>query len=322
MTFTPDTKLCDIFSLPEFETMRGQFIASNTDWFSGGKDHLTLQQLHQAHPTWNVEDMIFGLNRLRDIALRGSPYVYRISEISAARLIALPADQSISAPFFLLLAGGAYGAVCTLSEALPAAARLNQLGYDCYCLNYTTASPDSMVHGLMPTPLNDIAEGLTNIFSMRGKSSYWMIGFSAGGHAGALWGTGHLGADHYGLPNPETLLLAYPLISLLNLPSGPVRDYMLQGMFGTGYNHEAANLYSANLHIDGNYPPVFLTKAMDDRTVPPRDTQDMQEALLNAGIPHRFEIVPTGDHGYGLGSGTAAEGWIERAIDWTKEIRK
>ena len=316
MHITPDTKLSDIFPLPEFLPMRGQFISSNTDWFSGGKEQMSLLQLGELQKTWSVSDMITGINRLRQIAQKQKPYVYPLVPDHPSRLICKPAEKKTNETICLLLAGGAYGAVCSLAESIPAAAKLNDLGMDCYCLNYRTATPDSMVHGLMPQPLEDIALSLKFIRNHFHLPSYWMAGFSAGGHACALWGTKHVGARAYSLPQPNALLLAYPLISLLNLPSGPVRDFMMQGLFGTGHNHDLAQKYSAHLHVDTGYPPVFLIKARDDDTVPSKDADEMEEALRNAVIPYRFDIVPSGGHGFGLGSETSAAGWIERAASW------
>lgn len=319
MRINEETRLQDLFNLPEFAPMRGQFIASQTDWFAGGKDQLTLRQLGQEQRTWQVQDMIFGLERLREVARKEKRFVFTPSSQSSASLIAMPADERKDDRFCLLLAGGAYGAVCSLAESIPVAARLNALGMDCFCLNYRTADADSMVHGLMPQPLEDIASALCFIRAWFSEGSYLLAGFSAGGHACGLWGTHHLGARHYGLPQPEALLLAYPLLSPLNIPAGPVRDLMLQGLFGTGHNRAIAKEYVVQLHVDAAYPPVYLVRARDDTTVPARDAEEMEAALRVARIPCRIETAPSGGHGFGPGGGTPAEGWVERAIDWIKE---
>ena len=45
MTIRADKPLRDIFALPEFAPMKGQFIASASDWFAGGKEAMTLSDL-------------------------------------------------------------------------------------------------------------------------------------------------------------------------------------------------------------------------------------------------------------------------------------
>ena len=122
--------------------------------FSAENRTMTLQQLHEKNPTWSVTDMEKGLQRL-ETELK--PTYLSLGKTAVPNLIELRAQKQSTDAFVILLAGGAYGAVCTLCESLPAAAELNALGVDCYCLNYRTATPESFVSGLMPKPLDDLA---------------------------------------------------------------------------------------------------------------------------------------------------------------------
>ncbi len=312
----PSTTIEKILSLPEFAPMRGQFVSSATDWFRG-KGSRTLRDLQAEQPTWSAADMAYGLNRLLAVARRGKPYVLPLE--SGARLVALPADEPRHHTCCLLLAGGAYGAVCTMVEALPVAARLNELGVDCCCLNYHTATAQSMVCGLMPQPLDDVAAAVRHLMATQPGRPYALAGFSAGGHVCALWGTRHLGARSRDLPQPVALLLDYPLTSLAAIPAGPIKDYLLQGLFGTGHNSRHTEAYSVPAHVDAAYPPTWLERAADDTTVPQQDTRDMVAALEGAGVPHHLEAMASGGHGFGLGSHTPAKGWAERAWAWMTE---
>ena len=323
MKFTKNTLLKDILNLPCFRQMSGQFVANSTgDWFHG-KDSLSLAGLQQQNPTWYWEDVAYGLNRLQEIALSGERYVYRISE--SACLIHLPAENRRYKEYAILNAGGAYGAVCTMVEALPTAAKLNKLGMDCFCLNYRTATPDSFQDGLMPKPLEDLALAWKYIKSNEAAlrldaENYIVGGFSAGGHLTAMWGAENHGARHFGIPNPRALLLAYPLIGLENL-SGPAAQMLCSGLLGIHSGEEKTAEYTASRQVDSGYPPVYLVQAEDDNTVPKQDAADMEMALVKAGIPHRIERVPSGGHGFGLGTATAANGWISRALDFVEENR-
>ena len=50
-----------------------------------------------------------------------------------------------------------------------------------------------------------------------------------------------------------------------------------------------------------------------------RVTQARLEAMKKAGIDTEFHVYPGLGHGFGLGTGTSAEGWIEDAIAfWEK----
>ena len=43
------------------------------------------------------------------------------------------------------------------------------------------------------------------------------------------------------------------------------------------------------------------------------------DALSDLGIPTEFHCYPNLSHGFGLGTGTEAEGWIYDAIDFWEE---
>lgn len=316
MEFRKGTTLAEILNQPCFTQMDGQFISSAMgDWFQE-KRQLTLEQLQQQNPTWNYKDVIYGLNRLQEVATGGNQYVYPVRD--GVHLIHLPAKEKRHETYAILNAGGAYGAVCTMVESLPVAAKLNELGMDCFCLNYRTANKASFLKGLMPAPLDDLAAAWNYIKEHETKfrvnaEKYIVGGFSAGGHLSAMWGTPHRGARSYGIVNPEALLLAYPLVGLENI-SGSAAAILKTGMLGMGFGQKKALEYTASRHVDGEYPVVYLVQAVDDDMVPAQDAKDLEAALMAANIRHQMEGVASGRHGFGLGSATPADGWVERAI--------
>lgn len=321
MEFRKETPLAEILDQPCFTQMDGQFISSAMgDWFQE-KRQLTLEQLQQQNPTWNCEDVIYGLNRLQEVAMGGNQYVYPVGD--GVHLIHLPAKKKRYETYAILNAGGAYGAVCTMVESLPVAAKLNELGMDCFCLNYRTANKVSFLKGLMPKPLDDLAAAWNYIRERERQfgvcaENYIVGGFSAGGHLSAMWGTPHRGARSYDIPNPKALLLAYPLIGLENI-SGSAAAILKTGMLGMGSGQKKALEYTASRHVDGEYPAVYLVQALDDDTVPKQDAKDLQAALVAANIRHQMEGVASGGHGFGLGSATPADGWVERAVSFMED---
>jgi len=156
VVFTENTRLQEICQAEHLLPIRDCLISGGRFFEENGL--LTLAQLQERSPTWNAKDLLYGLRRLEE------PYkvcsVYGGEEdprMAAVKLTWLPAREKKHETFVILLAGGAYGAVCTMAESLPVAARLNELGYSCFCLNYRTAVQESFVHGLMPQPLEDLA---------------------------------------------------------------------------------------------------------------------------------------------------------------------
>lgn len=226
----------------------------------------------------------------------------------------------------MLNAGGAYGAVCTMVEALPVAARLNELGVDCFCLNYTVVSKKSFLQGLMPKPLTDLADAWTFIHSHAtdfglDASKYYVGGFSAGGHLSAAWGTKNTGARSYNIPQPKGLMLVYPLISVESVSDNNVKRFMKTGMYGAGKASKLGPEYEIHKHVDGLYPPTYIIQSLDDDSVPVNNITLMENALKAAGVPHLAEPVKCGGHGFGLGTIAPGSAWVERALAFLAEER-
>lgn len=316
MAITKEMTLRQITDLPEFEPMKGKFIACAMGDQMKDKYDLTLPQLQEKMPTWYYGDILRGLNQLHEIAKRGNQYVFELS--GDVSLIHMPATVKKHDAFAILMAGGAYGAVCTMVEALPVAAKLNELGMDCFCLNYRTATAVDFLKGLMPKPMDDLAAAWRFIRENEARfgvnaEKYIAGGFSAGGHLAAMWGTVHRGARSYGVPNPKMLLLGYPLITMETM-EGPAARMIAAGMFGTVHSKEKVWQYAAHRHVDEEYPMVFLVQAENDDTVPIGQSYAMEEALRNAGVHYVMERPAVGGHGFGLGSATPAKDWPKRAL--------
>ena len=327
MLFSGETTLNDLLNVFD-----GTALISGSGYGTEEKLCSSLNMLHEENPTWGIGDMLFGLERLYEIKNKTADYVFPVYSEPERRsakdkadvtLFALPAQHKTRKEFALLLAGGAYGAVCTLSESLPVASRLNELGFDAFCLNYRTATPDSFITGLMPKPLDDVASALRLICNLFPGiyNGYILGGFSAGAHLASLWGTKHIGACRFSMPQPKMLILAYPLFSLLS-PSEPIKQLLIHGLFGEKGTQEDAKRYCAAYSMDEEYPPTYIVRAEDDPTVPVQDTQFLIRALENAHIGYRYESAPSGGHGFGLGSETPLSGWVERAIDFFGTISR
>lgn len=312
-----NTKLKNIYAMREFTAVKDCLVGGGMNFFTGEIGELTLKQLNeQKQPTWNADDMLFGLNRLLKISESGKEYVF-YSGGKGARLVYFPAEGE-NREFVILASGGGYGACCNLAEAFPVAARLNELGYSCFCLTYRTATQETFVSGLMPQPLDDFAEAYRFLAENRERfnivpENYAACGFSAGGHICAAWGTEKVGYAHYGMPAPQKLILAYPLVDL-NILTGVVGDFMLNGLFGRDFEHRLINEYSPIKNASKKYPKTYLVQAENDSTVSVESSKEFTEVLKSNNVSVKAEFVESGEHGFGLGSKTPADGWIDRAI--------
>ena len=215
--------------------------------------------------------------------------------------------------------GGGYNMLSD-REAEPIATQFLAAGFATFILRYTVGDGAANF-----APLCQVALAIRHVREHAAEYNVdpdyvFTCGFSAGGHLTAMWGAENHGARHFGIPNPRALLLAYPLIGLENL-SGPAAQMLCSGLLGIHSGEEKTAEYTASRQVDSGYPPVYLVQAEDDNTVPKQDAADMEMALVKAGIPHRIERVPSGGHGFGLGTATAANGWISRALDFVEENR-
>lgn len=68
---------------------------------------------------------------------RSAPYMaVKTPAWPPVKLTWLPHGRKSTRPLLSCWRAGHTGPVCTMAESLPVAARLNELGYSCFCLNY------------------------------------------------------------------------------------------------------------------------------------------------------------------------------------------
>lgn len=61
-------------------------------------------------------------------------------------------------------------------------------------------------------------------------------------------------------------------------------------------------------------PPTFVTVGRNDGIADWRIMKQRLEAMSRRGIPTEFHSYPGLGHGFGVGTGTVAEGWLDQAV--------
>lgn len=73
-----------------------------------------------------------------------------------------------------------------------------------------------------------------------------------------------------------------------------------------------------------DYPPTFLWYGRNDTMlkafVYPLQGPTLAKALKASGVPNRVEVYDNARHGIGIGAGTDAEGWVERAAEFWQSV--
>jgi acetyl esterase/lipase len=72
--------------------------------------------------------------------------------------------------------------------------------------------------------------------------------------------------------------------------------------------------YTGHTIFSENFPPTVIMVSEDDGIVHGPTVDRRVENMRNAGIEVEYRKYKTAGHGFGLGVGTDAEGWLEYAI--------
>ena len=237
--------------------------------------------------------VVSSLNRMIDDAAAGRTVFYDF--YTTAEKEAEPARRNIGlfffrgtpgAPFAVIAPGGGFSYVASAHEGFPYAVEISRRGYNAFVLKYRAGQG-----GRIAT--EDLAAALTYLFRNADElgvttADYSLWGSSAGARMAASIGS-H-GAARFGgatLPRPSAVVLVY-----------------------TGHSDFA----SAE-------PPTFVAVGESDAIAPPAAMERRAAALRRAGTDVEYHQYPGVGHGFGLGVGTNAEGWIVDAIRfWAKHI--
>ena len=177
--------------------------------------------------------------------------------------------------FAVVNAGGGFVYVGAMQDSFPHALELSKMGYNCFALIYR---PDD--------PYTDLAQAITFIYDHAAElevnpENYSLWGGSAGARMAATLGNGdalyHFG--RYDIPQASAVIMQY-----------------------TGYST-----------VSEKDAPTYVCVGTNDGIVSWRTMQSRLQSLGALGIPiefHSYEGLP---HGFGIGTGTIAEGWINDA---------
>lgn len=233
----------------------------------------------------NPERTVEIANYLRDQAASGEQIFYDIyTEEEKAED---PAKENTGLFFFcgdpgaetaILSAGGGFEYVAAMHDSFPHALELSERGYNAFALIYRTGSFDVACEDLARAIafLHDNAEELQ--ISM---DHYSLWGGSAGARMSvqlSSYGTDAYGEDAY--PTPAAVILQYTAISTLT----------------------------------GNEPPTYACIGTNDGIASYQSMQSRIERIQANGTDAEIEIFEGLEHGFGLGEGTVAEGWLDNAV--------
>ena len=188
------------------------------------------------------------------------------------------------APFAVIAPGGGFAYVGSVHEGFPFAVEISKRGLNAFVLKYRAGQG-----GRIAT--EDLAAALTYIFRNADRlgvttADYSLWGSSAGARMAASIGS-HGAARFGGAPVPR--------------PSAVVL------------------LYTGHSDLAPSEPPTFVAVGETDEIARPAVMERRVATLRRAGTDVEYHRYPGVGHGFGLGVGTSAEGWIADAVRfWAK----
>lgn len=290
MTVTGDTLIYDVIGNPLFAGY-GRLLFPVT--FDPPTADMTLADLPQYLPWYSEIRAETTVDVVNDLLARRASGETIFYDIYAAEEKA--ADPSLEdtglfhvrpaglatgerAPFAVWCAGGGFAYVASMHDSFPHALALSRAGYHGFAIQYR---PDAQL------ACEDLARALSFIFAHADELGVDTAGYAlGGGSAGARmaayvggYGAAAFGGDA-GVPRPAAVIMQY-----------------------TGH-----------CELSGADPATYACVGDRDGIASWRTMRSRLDALASMGIATEFHVYPGLRHGFGLGIGTVAEGWIDDAV--------
>lgn len=238
--------------------------------------------------------VVDALNRMIDEASRGQTVFY--SFYTPEQKHSDPTKENTGlfffrgrpgAPFAIIAPGGGFTYVGSIHEGFPYAMEISKRGYNAFVVRYRAGLGERAA-------TEDLAAAVSYLFRNAAElgldtTAYSAWGSSAGARMAANIGSHGLqrfaGDDR---PKPAVVVMAY----------------------------------TAHSEYRSTEPPTFVVVGDQDGIAPPATMERRVAALRRIGTNveyHRYEGV---GHGFGLGTGTSADGWVVEAVRFWETVIK
>lgn len=280
-----DDTLGTLLDTPAFAGFAPLLLPWDGRGYDKGMKLTEISSLMPFHSHVDPTGTVAALNRMIDDTEAGKPVFYDIYTNDQKQ-----ADPTktytglfffrgkLGAPLAVISPGGGFSYVGSLHEGFPYAVALNAEGYNAFVVRYRPGVGERAA-------TEDLAAAISYIDSNAKALSVDTAGYSLwGSSAGARMAAniGSHGTIAYGgnaLPTPAAVIMAY----------------------------------TAHADRADTEPPTFAVVGEQDGIAPLSSMERRIAALRRAGTPIEFHVYPGLGHGFGLGFGTVAEGWIGEA---------
>ena len=286
---TTNTKIRDVKSDADFGNWGRLLFPANEGYYSGDTlGNLSLTWYSHINAAKTVEIVRY----MKERTLAGEQVFYDIYNEAEKRADPEKRDTGLfffrgksNAKFAVCCAGGGHVFVGAMHDSFPHALELSKKGYNAFALIYRPGWNESN---------EDMARAVSFIFAHAKElgvdtDCYSLWGGSAGARIAAYigsHGTAYYGGDK--LPQAGTVVMQY-----------------------TGHSE-----------MGRTDPPTFACVGNRDGIADWRTMQQRINTLSSYGIPTEFHVYKGLPHGFGLGQGTVAEGWLDLAVKfWERQMK-
>lgn len=286
LPLSTNSTIRDILNHPAFSGFARRILPRDDRSYDENMPLAEIGSLLPYHTQVRPETVAGSLNRMIDDIGKGRTVFYDFYTDAQKRVDPTKKHTGLfflrgrpGAPFAVISPGGGFAYVGSVHEGFPYAAEISDQGYNAFVLKYRAG------HGSVAAT-QDLAAAISYIFENAdalgvGTKEYSLWGSSAGARMAASIGS-H-GVARYGgkdVPKPSAVVMAY----------------------------------TAHADHSANEPPTFVAVGEQDGIAPPSAMERRVAALRRAGTEVEYRKYPNLGHGFGLGTGTSAEGWVIDAI--------
>lgn len=255
-------------------------------------DEISSSRVYIWYSDIRPEKTVEVVNCLRDEAADGRRIFYPL--YSQEEIMRDPSRADVGLFFFrgrpgsrfaIVNAGGGFMYVAAMQDSFPQALEISRNGLNAFALIYRVSAP-----------FEDLARAISFVYDNADELGVDPYGYS-------LWG-GSAGA---------------------RMAAGLGRKSALRQLTGRKEIPQAAAVITQYTGYDSVSPddaPSYINVGDRDGIAYWRTMRARAERLERVGIPSEFHVYRGLTHGFGLGTGTEAEGWVKEALGfWEKQVR-
>lgn len=286
LSFTKSSTVSEVMNNKSFEEFGNLIFPVDRD-FDGNTRLDDIDDIYVWYNYINDDKTVEIVNYMKDEVDAGNQIFYHI--YSEDEMKDDPEKRNTGIFYFrgepgnkmaILNAGGGFMYVGAMQDSFPHALELSKKGYNAFSLIYRPSAA-----------MEDLARAVAFIFEHADELEVDTSGYSVwGGSAGARMAAwfGNNGTEGYGekaYPKPATVVMQYTGLS----------------------------------EVTGAEPPTYSCVGTDDGIADYRIMEERTNRIKANGTDAEIEVFDGLPHGFGLGIGTNAEGWIDNAVKFWED---